>query len=91
MNEFQIRALFENRFGNTPEAFGLTVETNERGTYLTGKGHTLELRVVNEQQAGWYLDGAAQAHCETPPAVSVLKPNDSARQSNGNALSEALA
>jgi hypothetical protein len=89
VNEFQIRALFENRFGETPEAFGLAVETGESGAFLTGNGRKLELRVVNGQQAGWHLDGAI--HRDTPPAVAVLKPNDPARATNGSALRAALA
>lgn len=89
MNEFQIRALFENRFGGTPEAFGLAVETTESGARLAGNGHTLDLRVVNGQQAGWHLDGTLVT--ETPPAASVLKPQDPARQSNAEVLRAALA
>jgi hypothetical protein len=88
MNEFQVRSLFENRFGGPPEAFGLAVEAGEDGARLVGNGHTLEIRVVNGQQAGWMLNG--ELHCDTPPAVSVLKPNDPARQSNGSALRAAL-
>ena len=84
MNEFQIRALFENRFGSAPEDFGLEVVTEDGGAVLTNGRHRLELRTVNRQQAGWYLDGAE--HCETPPAEAVLKPQDPKRQSNGAAL-----
>lgn len=89
MNEFQIRALFENRFGDTPESFGLSVESTEDRILLTKGSHQMELRIVNNQQAGWYLDGVV--HCETPPAESVLKPTDPKRDSNGAALRVALA
>jgi hypothetical protein len=89
MNEFQVRALFENRFGDTPEAFDLAVEASESGAFLVGNGHKLELRVVNSQQAGWHLDGVM--HRDTPPALPVLKPLDPARQSNGSALRAALS
>jgi hypothetical protein len=89
VNEFQIRSLFENRFGDAPEAFGLSVVSDESGARLAGNGHTLTLSVVNGQQAGWHLDGAIVA--ETPPSMSVLKPTDPARQSNGAALRAALA
>lgn len=89
MNEYQIRALFENRYGDTPEAFGLQVGTSEAGAVLTKGSHTLELRIVNGQQAGWYLNGTE--HCATPPAESVLRPQDPKRASNGTALRIALA
>lgn len=89
MNEFQIRSLFENRFGDTPEAFGLSVVNDEGGAHLAGNGHSLTLSVVNGQQAGWHVDGALLIN--TPPSAPVLKPNDPARQSNGAALRAALA
>ena len=88
MNEFQLRALFENRFGSAPEDFGMEVVTEDGGAVLTKGSHRLELRIVNNQQAGWYLNGTE--HCATPPADSVLKPQDPARVANGAALRVAL-
>ncbi len=90
MNPFQLRALFENRFGGTPEDFGLLPEEAEGAgeSQLVGQGHVLTLKVVNGQQAGWYLDG--QLITETLPANSVLKPQDPERATNGAALRTAL-
>ena len=89
MNEFQLRALFENRFGDTIESFGLSVVNDESGIHLAGHGKTLALAIVNEQQAGWQLNGAP--FVDTSPRAPVLKPNDPARSSNAAALRAALA
>jgi hypothetical protein len=88
MNEFQIRALFENRFGGTPESFGLVPVEGDNGVHLAGNGRTLTLSIVNGQQAGWYLDGKLVT--ETLPAKPVLKPQDPDRPSNGATLRAAL-
>lgn len=89
MNESQMRALFENRFGAAPEAFGLAVVQTDIGVQFAAGYHSLSLSIVNGQQAGWYLDG--KEICQTPPKAAVLKPNDPARQTNGESLRAALA
>lgn len=89
MNEFQIRSLFENRFGATPEEFGLSVVAGAGGTELHAGSNVLTLRVVNGQQAGWHLND--ELHCATPPYAPVLKPQDPTRTTNGAALRAALA
>jgi hypothetical protein len=88
MNEFQIRSLFENRFGGTPESFGLSVVDEASGVELHAGSNVLKLSVVNGQQAGWHLNG--ELHTPTPPNAPVLKPQDPARSINGAALRAAL-
>lgn len=89
MNESQMRALFENRFGGTPESFGLSVESTESGVQFAAGQHKLSLAVVNNQQAGWHLNGAILVN--TPPTSPVLKPQDPQRTANGDTLRSALA
>lgn len=89
MNEFQMRALFENRFGATPEEFGLSAVETASGVQFAAGANSLSLSVVNGQQAGWLLNGEIIA--QTPPSAPVLKPKDPARTTNGNALRAALA
>lgn len=91
MTEFQIRALFENRFGAPPEEFGLDVVSSDEDTHLTTAdgNKTVTLRVVNDMQAGWFLNG--EMHCDTPPQNPILRPTDPERITNGEALRAALA